>query len=197
MPKTPDKCVLNIVRIVVIIFFITTFTLLHSYRYAPIPWFIAFLFFIAMMLLVLSFAYYKQYHKLKGTNITPIKNKLRDLKEVVEDYTNQPNDYTEKELDICAGQLVAMMKKFLLLDQYIRVVTHSYDGLIGKIGDRNRTKIFFAESKGRFITPKNLLDLSTIERIERVENVREYVNLTGKQVENPEGFFSRYFKWKK
>lgn len=184
--KNPDDCLDRILKITVILFFIYLVTFSYGYRTLPLPWSIWVLFVVGFFGISLIFIYYRKYHSFKKISIVPVKNNLRDLKELKNLYEKtQKDEKIKAEMEGCWKNLVKQMKKFLEPENhYIHFFTAGYDGFIGTIGEHSETNfIYFANARGVHLynNPATALDLTTIEYLEGITDLKKYYERAGKQ----------------
>lgn len=185
MAKSPDDYTRNIVRTAGAIFLIYLITLLYSYRVVPLNWAIWLLSGVGFILVILIFTYFQQYHALKKGNIVPIKNTIRDLRELKGQYDKTENEDIKKEMEECWGKLVKQMAAYLEPEkQYIWVITKGYHGMIGQVEKSDKTNcVYFSSAKGVHIIRSEAvsMDLSTIEYVKGIPDLREYNKQHGSQ----------------
>lgn len=177
MAKNPDECTRNIVRASAVIFLLYSITLLYSYRIVPLNWAIWVLFGFGFLAVVLIFVYFNKYHSFKKSNIVPLKNTLRDLKELKAQFEKTKNEKMEEEMKKYWEKSVKQMSAFLESErQYIRVITRNYEGIIGMVEKHDKVNhIYFTDAKGVEIIRSDVsMDLTTIEYIEGIPDIREY-----------------------
>ncbi len=183
--KTPDDCLDRILKIAVILFFAYLVTFLYGYRTLPLHWAIWALFATGLFGVSMIFVYFRKYHAFKKSNIVPIKNTLRDLKELKKLYDETKDEKLQKEMKDCWGKLVGQMKNYVKPEnQYIRIITKNYQGLIGTIDDHSDVNhIYFANIKGVYLheKPDMALDLTTIDYLEGVQGARKFYERAGKK----------------
>lgn len=187
MPKTPDECLNRIVMICAVLFLCIYPLIVLLYKYLTISYFQAVWWFFISGLLAMSFIflYRRQYYTLKKTNVTPIKNRIRDLKELNKLYDATKNEKIQKEMESCWEKLVEQMVRFLEPNhQYIRIITTRYHGPIGKVEIHDKVNhIYFAETKDVYLikSPESTLDLSMVEYIEGIPDLREFYKKHGRK----------------
>ena len=185
MAKSPDECTRNIVRIAGGIFLIYLITLLYSYRLVPLSWAIWLLSGVGFILVILIFVYFKKYHDMKKANIVPIKNTIRDLKELKAKYEKTENENIKKAMEACWEKLVKQMIAYLEPEkQYIWVITKGYHGTIGQVEKHtDANHVFFSNAKGVYIIPSSevSLDLSEIEYVEGIQDLKGFHKQYGTQ----------------
>lgn len=185
MAKSPDECTRNIVRTAGGIFLIYLITLLYSYRVVPLSWAIWLLSGIGFILVILIFTYFQKYHALKKGNIVPIKNTIRDLKELKGQYDKTENENIKKEMEACWEKLVNQMIGYLEPEkQYIWVITKGFHGAIGQVEKHADVNcVFFSNAKGVYIipSPETSLDLSTIEYVQGIQDLKGFHKQYGPQ----------------
>lgn len=176
--KSPDDCLDRILKIALILFFAYLVTFFYGYRTLPLHWAIWALFVVGLFGVSMIFVYFRKYHAFKKTNIVPIKNTLRDLKELKDLHDKTKDEKIWKEVEACWKKLVGQMKNYVKPEnQYIRIITKNYQGLIGTIEDhRDVNYIYFANIKGVYLheKPDMALDLTTIDYLEGVQGARKF-----------------------
>lgn len=184
--KNPDDCLDRILKIAVILFFAYLVTFLYGYRTLPLHWAIWALFVTGLFGVSMIFVYYMKYHAFKKTNIVPIKNTLRDLKELKDLCDKRKDDQKlHKEMEAHWKKLVGQIKTYVKPEnQYIRIITKNYQGLIGTIDDHPDVNyIYFTDIKKVYLheKPDLALDLTTIDYLEGVQGARKFYERVGKK----------------
>lgn len=178
MAKSPDIYTRNIVRTAGGIFLIYLITLLYSYRVVPLNWAIWLLFGVGFILVILIFTYFQKYHALKKGNIIPIKNNIRDLKELKNQFDKTKDEKTKEEMEAYWQTIVKQMTGYLETEkQYIWVITKGFHTMIGQVEKSDKTNcVYFSSAKGVHIIRSEAasLDISTIEYVKGIQDLREY-----------------------
>lgn len=185
MAKHPDIYTRNIVRTAVAIFVIYIITLFYSYKTVPLNWAIWLLFVLSFVFVSLIIMYFLKYHEVKKSNINPIKNTIRDLKELKREFEKTEDKKIAAEMEVCWKKLVGQMTRFLEpKHQYIWVMTNHYHGPIGKVEIHDNTNhIYFSAAKDVYLihSPEITLDLSTIEYVEGIADLRGFYQKHGRK----------------
>lgn len=187
MAMKPDDCLDRIVIITAILFFVIYPLIVFSYKYFALPYFNAiwWLFILGLLVMGLILRYWRKYYYLKKSNVIPIKNGIRDLKELKKLYDKTENEKVKEEMEGYWKKLVGQIDKFLEPNhQYIRVITNRYHGPIGKVEIHDKVNhIYFAETKDVYLikSPESTLDLTLVEYIEGITDLREYYQKHGRR----------------
>lgn len=186
MAKTPDSCLDRIVIISAVLFFVVYPLLVFSYKFFELPYFLVIRWFFVLGLLTMGIIllYWWKYYYLKKANITPIKNRIRDLKELNKLYDVTKDEKIQKEVENCWKKLAEQIDKFLEpKHQYIWVITNKHHGSIGKMEIHDKVNhIYFTMTKDVYLikSPESTLDLTSVEYIEGIPDLREFYKKHGR-----------------